>query len=117
MTYKVVDAKDVEARKGVFRLVRRALGVTAFGINQVDLPPNTQGHEHDETGSGQEEVYLTLAGSGVLRVDGTDIEMHPGRYVLVSPESTRLPIAGPEGLSWVCLGGVPGGAYVVREPF
>jgi quercetin dioxygenase-like cupin family protein len=117
MTYKVVDAKDVEARRGVFRLVRRALGVTAFGINQVDLPPNAQGHEHDETGSGQEEVYLALAGSGVLRVDGKDIEMRPGRYVLVSPESTRLPIAGPDGFSWVCVGGVPGGAYVVREPF
>jgi quercetin dioxygenase-like cupin family protein len=117
MTYKVVDAKDVEARRGAFRLVRKALGVTAFGINQVDLPPGAQGFEHSESESGQEEVYLCLRGSGTLRIDGEEVELRPGRYVLVSPDATRLPVAGPEGLSWVVVGGVPGGAYVVREPF
>ncbi len=117
MTYRVVDAKEVEPRKGVFRLIRRALGVTAFGINQVDMPPGTQGFEHDEADSGQEEVYLALSGGGVLRVDGEEIELRPGRYVLVSPDATRMVVAGPEGLSWICVGSVPGGAYVVREPF
>jgi uncharacterized cupin superfamily protein len=117
MAYKIVDAKDVEARKGVFRLIRRALGVTAFGINQIDMPPGAKGFEHDEADTRQEEVYLALAGSGVLRVDGTAIELRPGRYVLVTPEATRAVEAGPEGLSWICVGGVPGGPYVVREPF
>ena len=117
MAYKVVDSKDVEARNGVFRLIRRALGVTAFGINQIDMPPDAQGFEHDEADSGQEEVYLALSGGGILRVDGKEIELRPGRYVLVSPESTRVVLAGPQGLSWICVGGVPGGAYAVREPF
>ena len=40
MGYKMCDTDDVEAVNGVFRPIRRALGVTAFGINQEELPPN-----------------------------------------------------------------------------
>jgi hypothetical protein len=49
----VVDAKDVEPRNGTFRQMRarrrsrRTLGATAFGIDQVDLPPGAEGFEHD----------------------------------------------------------------------
>jgi uncharacterized cupin superfamily protein len=117
MPYKVVDARNVEPRNGVFRQMRRALGVTAFGINQIDLPPDTEGFEHDEMESGQEEVYLCLRGSGVLRVGGEEIQLVPGRYVLVSPDLKRVPVAGPQGLSWVAVGGVPSGVYTAREPF
>jgi mannose-6-phosphate isomerase-like protein (cupin superfamily) len=113
----VVDARDIEPRNGVFRQLRRALGVTAFGINQIDLPPGAEGYEHDETSSGQEEVYVFLAGRGVMHVDGEEIEVYPGRYVFVEPATTRKPVAGPEGLRWVCIGSVPGGPYVARDPF
>jgi hypothetical protein len=37
MGYAMCDAESVEAINGVFRPIRRALGVTAFGINQEDL--------------------------------------------------------------------------------
>jgi mannose-6-phosphate isomerase-like protein (cupin superfamily) len=112
----VVDAKDVEPRNGTFRQMRRALGATAFGINQFDLPPGA-GFEHDESSSGQEEVYVFLAGSGVVHVDGEEISVHPGRYLLVQPGTIRKPVAGPQGLSWVAVGAVPGDAYEAREPF
>jgi quercetin dioxygenase-like cupin family protein len=69
------------------------------------------GSEHDETESGQEEVYLTLAGGGTLDVDGEAIEMKPGRYVLVPAEAKRRPTAGPDGMSFLVIGGVPGGVY------
>jgi quercetin dioxygenase-like cupin family protein len=114
--YAVVDAKDVEPRNGVMRQMRRALGASAFGINEFDLPPGAEGFEHDEAASGQEEVYVFLRGSGVLHVDGEAIDVHPGRYVFVGPGTTRKPVAGRDGLSWVCIGSVPG-SYVVREPF
>jgi quercetin dioxygenase-like cupin family protein len=121
--HAVVDAKDVEPRNGTFRQMRarrrsrRTLGATAFGINQFDLPPGAEGFEHDESSSGQQEVYVFLAGSGVVHVDGEEISVHPGRYLLVQPGTIRKPVAGPEGLSWVAVGAVPGGAYEVREPF
>jgi quercetin dioxygenase-like cupin family protein len=117
MAYKAVHIDEVEPRRGVIRLMRRELGTTAFGINQFDFPPGAEGHEHDETGSGQEEVYVVIAGSGVLRIDGEEVELRPGLYVHVSPDASRLPVAGPDGLAYVCVGGVPGGVYEPQGPF
>jgi mannose-6-phosphate isomerase-like protein (cupin superfamily) len=111
MGYAVVDVADVEPRNGVFRQMRRALGATAFGINQVDLPPGGEGLAHDEERSGQEEVYVFLSGSGTMRVGNEEIEVRPGRYVLVQPGTRRQPVAGPDGLSWVVVGAPPGRAY------
>jgi quercetin dioxygenase-like cupin family protein len=40
----------------------------------------------------------------VLRVDGEEVPLEPGRYVLVEPGSTRQVVAGPEGLSYLVVG-------------
>ena len=45
--------------------------------------------------------------SGVLRVEGEEVPLEPGRYVLVEAEATRQVIAGPEGLSYAVVGAVP----------
>lgn len=116
MAYKALDANEIELTWGTFRMVRHALGGTAFGLNQIDFPPGKVGPEHDELESGQEEIYYTLAGSGTLTIDGDPVEMRPGRYILVSPEARRAPEAGPEGLSFICVGGVPGGVYEPWAP-
>ena len=113
MAHAIVDIADTEGvgPGGAMRRVRAELGVSAFGINQFDLPPGAEGREHDETGSGQEEVYVVIAGGGVLRVGGQEIELRPGRFVLVSPEETRVPVAGPDGLSCVVVGAPADGRY------
>ena len=33
-------------------MVRPELGATAFGLNQIDFPPDKVGSEHDEAESG-----------------------------------------------------------------
>ena len=111
MGYAVADVEEIPYTWGTFKFVRHHLGATAFGFAQIDFPPDKVGSEHDETESGQEEVYVMLSGSGTLDVDGETIEMRPGRYVLVPPESTRRPTAGPGGMSFLVIGGVPGGVY------
>jgi quercetin dioxygenase-like cupin family protein len=111
MRYSVVDVEDVPYTWGTFKLVRHHIGATAFGFAQIDFPPDKVGSEHDETESGQEEVYLTLSGAGTLDVDGEAVEMRPGRYVLVPPDARRRPAAGPDGMSFLVIGGVPGGVY------
>lgn len=58
-----------------------------------------------------------VAGSGVLRVGGEELELRPGRYVRVEPGVVRQPVAGPDGLAWVAVGAVPGGVYAPRGPF
>jgi hypothetical protein len=42
--------------------------------------------------------------------------MRPGRYILVSPDAKRRPTAGEDGLSFICVGGVPGGIYEPWAP-
>jgi hypothetical protein len=42
--------------------------------------------------------------------------MKAGRYVLVPPESKRRPAAGPEGMSFLVIGGVPGDVYEPWTP-
>lgn len=116
MAHKALDAEDVELTWGTFRMIRHELGGTAFGLNQIDFPPGKVGPEHDELESGQEEVYYCLAGAGTLTVDGDDVELRPGRYVLVSPDAKRRPAAGPDGMSFICVGGVPGGVYEPWSP-
>lgn len=81
MPHAVVDVEEIPYTWGTFEFVRHHLGATAFGFAQIDFPPANVGSEHDESESGQEEVYLTLAGSGSLEVDGETVEMRPGRYV------------------------------------
>ena len=116
MGYSVADASRDRVGLGDVPSVRHALGATAFGINQIDFGPDHVGAEHDEVESGQEEIYAVLSGSGVLQVDGAEVELVPGRYVLVQPESKRRPVAGPEGLTMLCVGGIPGGIYPNDPP-
>jgi quercetin dioxygenase-like cupin family protein len=111
MGYSVVDVADVPFLWGTFKPVRHHLGATAFGFTQIEFPPDKVGTEHDEAESGQEEVYLTLSGSGTLEIEGDVVEMREGRYILVDPASRRRPIAGPDGMVFLVIGGVPGGVY------
>ena len=108
MTHTIVDAKTVEAQHGVFKPLRQQLGVTAFGINELELPPGAEGPEHDHTKDGQEEVYVIVRGSGKIKVDGKEENLEPGYYVALPPESRRQMIAGDKGLAWVGVGCQPG---------
>src|SRR5260370_31170883 len=64
MGYSVINVEEIEGSgpSGTVRFVRRELGVEAFGINWFELAPGAEGHEHDEAGSGQEEVSVVVQG-------------------------------------------------------
>lgn len=112
-----VDTLPGEGPGGAVRFLRRALGVTAFGINHFTLPPHATGREHDESATQQEEVVLVLSGSGTLRVDGEDVPLRPGTAVRLDPESTRVPVAGADGLVFVTIGSPRADPYVAHGPF
>jgi quercetin dioxygenase-like cupin family protein len=101
VSYAVFDTASLDGRR---KPVARTLGARSIRLNQFDSEPGQAGFEHDEHESGQEEVYVPLRGAGVLRVDGAEISLEPGRYVLVSSEATRQVVAGPEGLSYLVVG-------------
>ena len=60
-----------------FRKVRKALGVTAFGVNAIVYPPGFEGflHYHDE----QDELYFVHSGTARFEVDGEERDARPGR--------------------------------------
>jgi quercetin dioxygenase-like cupin family protein len=118
MGYSKLNVEDVEGAGpgGAFHFVRRELGVLAFGVNWVELKPGAEGHEHDERDSGQEEVNVVVAGSGTYRVDGETIPVRTGDFLRFDPETTRCPIAGPDGLTLVAVG-APRGSYEPRGPY
>jgi mannose-6-phosphate isomerase-like protein (cupin superfamily) len=91
--------------------VRRELGAQAFGFNYFTLSPGVEGREHDHAEQNQEEVYFVVRGEGVMRIDGEEIELKPGRFVRVDPSSTRMPVAGDEGLEFVTFGAPLEGGY------
>jgi mannose-6-phosphate isomerase-like protein (cupin superfamily) len=111
-----VDELEGEGPGGAVRFVRRRLGVEAFGINWFEIPPNTEGRTHDETASQQEEVNVVIRGSGVYRVDGEEIPIRPGTFMRFDPETERVPVAGPEGLTMIAVG-ARRGSYEPRGPF
>src|ERR1700760_5149049 len=53
-------------------LARRALGTSAFGYNLVEIEPGGALPEHDESGSGQVEVYFVLDGEATVSIDGVE---------------------------------------------
>jgi quercetin dioxygenase-like cupin family protein len=117
--YSWVDLEDIEPAGpgGAVRFVRRELGATAFGCNHFTLPPGAEGRRHDEAETGQEEVVIVLSGSGTLEVDDDVIDLRPGRFVRIDPGTTRMPVAGDDGLTFVVVGAPRNAPYVARGPF
>jgi uncharacterized cupin superfamily protein len=97
---------------GFANLVRPGLGVTAFGVNVMNLPPDYETKAHDESSSGQEELYVGLEGSGFVVVDGGErLALDNGCAVRVSPTASRTLASGPQGLRVLIVGAPPGKAY------
>ena len=96
---------------GFAKLVRAGLDISAFGANIMDLPPNYSTRSHDEAESGQQELYVSLRGSGTVDVDSARLPLDPDNLVRVDAGTARVLSSGSDGLRVLCIGGVPGGIY------
>jgi uncharacterized cupin superfamily protein len=110
-THLAKDDPSIESFRDSFYKVRRALGTTAFGINELRLPPGFEGPEHDESDTGHEEVYIGLEGAGTFTIDGATVGLAAGEYLRVDAAATRQLVAGPDGLRLIVLGAKPLPAY------
>jgi quercetin dioxygenase-like cupin family protein len=110
--YAVAHLSDLGDGPG-FRKVRAPLGVTAFGVNAIILPPGyeTDAHAHDR----QEELYFVHAGVVEFRFgDGTRHPVAAGGMVRVDPSTVRsVKNVGDDDATYVCVGGADG--YVGRD--
>jgi mannose-6-phosphate isomerase-like protein (cupin superfamily) len=107
-TWKVARLDDIERRDRDIP-VREHLGIHAFGINAYT--PGEEGvlvNEHDESGTGQEELYIVLDGNATFEIDGETIDAPAGTFVYVEAGSLRK--ATGDG-TVLAVGGTPGEAY------
>ncbi len=110
--YTVSSLDDMGDGPG-FRKIRRELGVTAFGINAIVLPPRYQTgtHYHDE----QEETYFVHQGRIEMCFgDGSRHVLGAGGMARVAPDTHRgMTNVGDEEAIVVIAGGK--GGYVGRD--
>jgi len=100
---------------GGFVKARAELGVSAFGFQVIQLPPDYSDYpEHDHADTGQEEVFVPLAGSGWMDVEGERVDLDTDTLVRVGPDSKRKIYAGPQGLRVLAIGGAPGKVYEIN---
>ena len=96
-----------------FRKIRRVLGVTAFGVNAIEIPPGFQTgrHFHEE----QEELYFVHRGQIAIRMnDDTEHLLGPGGLARVDASTVRqIRNAGDEPAVYLIAGGKDG--YVGRD--
>jgi mannose-6-phosphate isomerase-like protein (cupin superfamily) len=113
--YTAKCIKDMEAGfGGGFVKARAELGVTAFGMQVIQLPPDYSDYpEHDHAESAQEEVFVALDGSGWIDIEGERVELDGDTLVRVGPQTRRKVYAGPQGLRMLAIGGAPGEPYKI----
>src|ERR671933_2748610 len=96
-----------------FRKVRRALGVTAFGVNGIVMPPGYDGffHYHDT----QDELYFVHRGRARVEVGDQTREVEEGGLLRVESTTPRKisNASDSDDLVLLIVGGKDG--YVERD--
>jgi quercetin dioxygenase-like cupin family protein len=110
--YAVGHLQDLGDGPG-FLKIRRGLGVTAFGVNAIVMPPGAESgaHYHDE----QEELYFVHRGTIEMEFgDGSVHRLHEGGLARVDASTVRgMRNVGDGDAVYVCVGGKDG--YVGRD--
>ena len=102
---------DLELRYG-----RKALGIEGGNFSYQRRAPNvpgTSGHRHQT----QEEVYIVIAGSGQVKLDGEVHDVRQWDVIRVPPAVARGFASGPDGLELIAIGFGEGGDGEIIEGF
>jgi mannose-6-phosphate isomerase-like protein (cupin superfamily) len=96
-----------------FRKVRRALGVTAFGVNGIVFAPGFEGFEHFHYQ--QDELYFVHRGRARVEIGGEVHELGEGGLLHVEASTPRKVsnASDTEELVLLVVGGKDG--YVERD--
>ena len=124
--FDVASLHELEGNEidGRVRLdVRHRFGIEAFGTSAVrSIDGGVVIREHDETGfrigqSGQEELYVVVAGRATFTVDGEQVDAPAGTVVFVrDPAATRGAVAEEPGTTVLAIGGKAGEAFLPLPP-
>jgi uncharacterized cupin superfamily protein len=109
-SYVKLDAASIEAKPGPHpaasaydKGIGQALGVRAFGLYQVELPPGRETVAHDHSIDGTEDAYAVIRGNGIAVVDGEEVTLAPGDFIAIQPRCARHVRAGSGGLVFIAV--------------
>jgi len=88
---------------GEVRFAKDDLDAERTGITHLKLNPGTRmpfGHVHEQA----EEIYVVIAGSGLMKMDDEIVEIVELDAIRISPQTARGFEAGPEGISLLAVG-------------
>jgi hypothetical protein len=95
-----------------WKSIRHHFGIEGFGINGVTKDAgNVLIPEHDEGGSGQEEVYFVHRGQVKATLDGEEQTVGEGGLVYCAADTKRKLESLASPTTVLVVGGTPGKAY------
>jgi uncharacterized cupin superfamily protein len=102
---------------GFFLRTRAELGVSSFGMQVLNFPPNSGDAypNHDHAESGQEEVYIVLEGAADFDIEGETLHLEPKMALRVGAATKRKISTGDQGAQILALGGTPGKVYEIPQ--
>ncbi len=91
---------------GHWAALNEPLGLAAFGVNVIEGGPDDQlAFAHDETESGQQELFVVISGRARFTVGDESIEAGPGTAVGVAdPAAQRSYQVLEPGTRVLCIG-------------
>jgi uncharacterized cupin superfamily protein len=114
VTYHIVESVGLSVGRGPHpaaspfeKRVGEALGITAFGLYQIELPAGEETVSHDHRDDRAEDAYAILRGNGWVIVDDEEMPVEPGQFIGVTLESSRYFRAGPGGLVFIAVCAAP----------
>jgi uncharacterized cupin superfamily protein len=109
---RIDDLERIPLEGKQWRPIRRAPGVTGFGINAYTAagPGDEVIEPHDETSAGaggHEELYLVVSGSAESEIDGEKVGAPAGTLIQVPVAAHRVATATEPETTVLVIGGVP----------
>jgi Tetratricopeptide repeat len=111
------DVERIRVGELTWLPLRRALGVTGFGIALWEAADAAgvliERHDETTTGAGDahEELYLVLDGRATFTVDGEEVDAPAGTCVLVEVGTMREAVAAEPRTRVLALGGLPAAPF------
>jgi uncharacterized cupin superfamily protein len=91
-----------------FLFAGKSLGLCTLGMNAIKMPPHWEHYpEHDHVENDEEELYITLEGSGTLHAGGEAFPMERGVLIRVGATTKRKIVPGVDGMTLLMLSNRP----------
>jgi hypothetical protein len=108
---KIAEIESIPVAGVLWKPLRRALGIDAFGINaySAEAVGEPVVEEHTEETLGHQEAYVVISGHATFVLDGAELDAPNGTLVFVrDPSVRRKAVALEPGTTVLAIGGVPG---------